>query len=49
MVKRGARREEKANFNSRDFRPTILGPKKGARTIAPKRAVLIKQKKLRKV
>jgi hypothetical protein len=30
-------------------RPTILGPKKGARAIAPRKAVLVKQKKLTKV
>jgi len=29
-------------------RPSILGPKKGARTIAPKRASLVKQKKITK-
>lgn len=30
-------------------RQTVLGPKKGARTIAPKRQVLVKNAKLTKV
>ncbi|KAI9704972.1 MAG: hypothetical protein M1836_006752 [Candelina mexicana] len=34
--------------SSTSKRPTILGPKKGARTIAPKKASLVAQKKITK-
>ncbi|MCJ1388713.1 hypothetical protein MMC18_001562 [Xylographa bjoerkii] len=42
----GTVKKSKAATASR--RPSVLGPKKGARTIAPKRASLVKQKKITK-
>jgi hypothetical protein len=45
----GAIKSKKASIVSKDKRPTVLGPKKGARTIAPKKAVLVKNAKMTKV
>ncbi|MCJ1412557.1 hypothetical protein MMC19_006654 [Ptychographa xylographoides] len=42
----GAVKKSKATTAAR--RPNILGPKKGARTIAPRRTSLVKQKKITK-
>ncbi|KAL2218899.1 hypothetical protein M432DRAFT_614632 [Thermoascus aurantiacus ATCC 26904] len=40
--------KKKPSNPSSSKRPTALGPKKGARTIAPKKAKLIKQHKMNK-
>jgi len=45
----GAIKSKKLSIASKGKKPTVLGPKKGARTIAPKKAVLVKNAKMTKV
>lgn len=45
----GAIKSKKLSTASKGKRPAVLGPKKGARTIAPKKAVLVKNAKMTKV
>jgi Protein of unknown function (DUF2462) len=45
----GAIKLKKLSTASKGKKPTVLGPKKGARTIAPKKAVLVKNAKMTKV
>jgi hypothetical protein len=44
----GAIKSRKLSAASKGKKPTVLGPKKGARTIAPKKAVLVKNAKMTK-
>jgi hypothetical protein len=45
----GAIKAKKPSNSIRGKKPSVLGPKKGARTIAPKKAVLVKNAKMTKV
>ncbi|KAI9712956.1 MAG: hypothetical protein M1812_006703 [Candelaria pacifica] len=44
----GQLKKPSKSHSSSTKRPTILGPKKGARTIAPKKATLVAHKKITK-
>lgn len=45
----GAIKSKKLSTASKGKKPTVLGPKKGARAIAPRKAVLVKNAKMTKV
>lgn len=42
-------KEDLVRQANKQFRPNALGPKKGQRSIAPKKASLVKQRKITKV
>lgn len=45
----GAIKAKKPSASAKSRKPAVLGPKKGSRMIAPKKAVLVKNAKITKV